>query len=198
MFSDLLYCAFLTHRRGAIGLSPPSETYTTYLWKTHQPCYGSLGSNLASVTLLESRTTIEGGTTGLRTWSASYVLAEYLLSHGELVRGKRVLEIGSGAGFLGLVIAAIQLQSGLESCAESFLWLTDVDSTVLKRCQGNARLLCNASSGHRNLQCQPLDWTDAMDPRGRPLLQHRFAEMAVDVVLGADIVCMRIGSWMYC
>lgn len=35
----------------------------------------------ASATLLESRTTIEAGTTGLRTWSASLVLAEYLITN---------------------------------------------------------------------------------------------------------------------
>ena len=35
----------------------------------------------ASATLLESRTTIEAGTTGLRTWSASLVLGQYLLAH---------------------------------------------------------------------------------------------------------------------
>jgi len=33
------------------------------------------------ITLLESRTTIESGTTGLRTWLASFVLAQYLNSH---------------------------------------------------------------------------------------------------------------------
>ena len=37
-------------------------------------------------TLLESRTTIESGATGLRTWSASFILADYLVSH----RGKHV------------------------------------------------------------------------------------------------------------
>jgi protein-lysine N-methyltransferase EEF2KMT len=34
-----------------------------------------------SATLLESRTIVEGGTTGLRTWLASQVLAQYLISH---------------------------------------------------------------------------------------------------------------------
>lgn len=36
-------------------------------------------------TLMESRNTIENGTTGLKTWKASLVLGQYLLKHpGEL------------------------------------------------------------------------------------------------------------------
>jgi hypothetical protein len=36
-------------------------------------------SDYQRTTLLESRTTIERGTTGLRTWLASHVLAQYLV-----------------------------------------------------------------------------------------------------------------------
>jgi hypothetical protein len=38
------------------------------------------------VTLLESRTTIEAGTTGMRTWQASLVLGEWLLYNPGIVR----------------------------------------------------------------------------------------------------------------
>jgi hypothetical protein len=34
-----------------------------------------------TATVLESRTMIEGGTTGFRTWFASYVLSQYLIMH---------------------------------------------------------------------------------------------------------------------
>ena len=34
-----------------------------------------------SVTLFESRTTIESGTTGLRTWRAGFVLAQFLIQN---------------------------------------------------------------------------------------------------------------------
>ncbi len=37
------------------------------------------------ITLLESGTTIENGTTGLRTWSASFALAEYLRKHSGMI-----------------------------------------------------------------------------------------------------------------
>jgi hypothetical protein len=64
-------------------LRPPEPSFITYLWR--------LGANLDnefedtidleqwhSITLYESRTVIERGTTGLRTWLASLVLAQYL------------------------------------------------------------------------------------------------------------------------
>ena len=40
-----------------------------------------LSTEYHSVTLFESRTTIESGTTGLRTWRASFVLAQFLIQN---------------------------------------------------------------------------------------------------------------------
>lgn len=37
--------------------------------------------NARKCSLLEARTTIESGTTGLRTWTASFVLADFLTQH---------------------------------------------------------------------------------------------------------------------
>lgn len=42
-----------------------------------------------------------------RLWPTSFVLAHYLSDHPELVRGKRVVELGSGSGAVGLVCAAL-------------------------------------------------------------------------------------------
>ncbi|GBE77547.1 Protein-lysine N-methyltransferase EFM3 [Sparassis crispa] len=172
---------------GNIGFPPPSETYATYFWKSEGIPHGATA--LDRVTVLESRTVIESGTTGLRTWLASYVLAHYLILHRALVQGRRVLELGSGTGLLGLVIAALQQHPGQRELAPpSTLWLTDVNSAVLQRCQDNIRLPCNSSSRHPNLKCRLLDWTDAVDPLTRPSVQTSLAEMDLDVVAGADLV----------
>ena len=64
-----------------IGAKPPSETYVTYLWKSPDVQSPSICPGIASVTLLESRTLIERGTTGLTTWTASISLAEFLIKH---------------------------------------------------------------------------------------------------------------------
>lgn len=61
-----------------VGVRPPSETYITYLWKASDIRSSSICPGIASATLLESRTLIERGTTGLKTWTASISIAEFL------------------------------------------------------------------------------------------------------------------------
>lgn len=66
--------------------SVPVQSYITHFWKPSttrsHPSNGNIDlTQYSTVTLLESRTMIEGGTTGLRTWGASFVLSQYLISH---------------------------------------------------------------------------------------------------------------------
>lgn len=62
----------------------------------------------------------------------------------ELLRGKRVLELGSGAGFLGILIGQIQRAADPKvSSSESMLLLTDVNHAVLERCRENLKLDCS-------------------------------------------------------
>lgn len=60
----------------------------------------------------------------------------------DLVRNKRVLELGSGAGFLGIIIASLQ-QSCVSNQSSSSLWLTDVNEEVLARCRHNLQMSCS-------------------------------------------------------
>ncbi|KAI0360982.1 hypothetical protein OH77DRAFT_1492137 [Trametes cingulata] len=165
--------------------SAPPASYMTYLWPTQRPPLRAVYPGYANATLLESRTTIESGTTGLRTWSASLILAQYILDHPELVENRRVLELGCGAGFMGIVAASVQLQD--QSTAGS-LWLTDVNESVLQRCEDNLRLQCNKSHEHPDLHLRFLDWFDAVDSEGRSSVSALFAEARPDVILGADVV----------
>ncbi|KAH9849275.1 hypothetical protein C2E23DRAFT_870795 [Lenzites betulinus] len=170
-----------SHNLGAI---PPSASYLTYLWPSEHPPAHPVYPGHANATLLESRTIIEGGTTGLRTWSASLVLAQYLLS-SELVQGKRALELGCGVGFLGIVSATIQLE---DAGRTSSLWLTDVHDPVLQRCEDNLRLPCNQSHKHPDLELRTFDWFDAADPQGSSFARALFDQAQPDVILGADVV----------
>ena len=61
-----------------------APSYVTYIWRDSLAT-GSVRltpevtiENCRKCTLSEARTIIESGTTGLRTWTASFVLAEYL------------------------------------------------------------------------------------------------------------------------
>jgi hypothetical protein len=115
-----------------------------------------------SVTLFESRTTIENGTTGLRTWRASFVLAQFLIQnpsmacvtnffavftsyHLAVLVNKSVLELGSGTGFLGLIVADIQISHGGVT-GRPILYLTDVNEDVLRQCSENTQLSCSRRS----------------------------------------------------
>ncbi|KAI0673724.1 putative methyltransferase-domain-containing protein [Trametes maxima] len=174
----------LIQELSAVGTSVPSPSYVTYLWPTGVTQARAVHPGYSKATLLESRTTIESGTTGLRTWSASLILAQYLLKNPALVQDKRVLELGCGIGFLGMIVASMQLE---DDVAPASLWLTDVNEAVLQRCEDNLRLRCNQSHLHPNLNLRTLDWFDAMDAESGSI-QAFFAEARPDVILGADVV----------
>ncbi|OSD03362.1 hypothetical protein PYCCODRAFT_268392 [Trametes coccinea BRFM310] len=169
----------------SLGTSAPSPSYVTYLWASNNPPLKPVYPGYASATLLESRTTIESGTTGLRTWSASLILAQHLLAHPALIQSRRILELGCGAGFLAVVTASIQLEKSLDAGS---LWLTDVNEPVLSRCEHNLRLRCNRSCHHPNLNLRLLDWFDAMSHDRRSSVQELLDEARPDVILGADVV----------
>lgn len=71
---------------------PPAQSYVTHYWMVDSETTAVVSqgvvdlANFRTITLLESRTTTESGTTGLRTWLASKTLAQYLISHpGKIV-----------------------------------------------------------------------------------------------------------------
>lgn len=98
-------------------------------------------SEYRNITSLQSRTTVESGTTALRTWLASQVLAQYLTKHPGFITSKRVLELGSGIGFLGSIVASLQMLHCPQSPGN--LWLTDINDEALARCKYNVQLPCS-------------------------------------------------------
>jgi len=134
---------------------------------------------------MESRTTIELGTTGLKTWRASLVLAEYLAQNPDLIRNKSVLELGSGVGFLGIVLATLQVSA---KNPVGRIVLTDVNPHVLARCEDNLALSCNQSSVHPNVHTRELDWMDALRESRRSVLESFLSDASADLIIGADLV----------
>ncbi|KAK0481801.1 hypothetical protein IW261DRAFT_1102940 [Armillaria novae-zelandiae] len=191
-----------TSLRGISVPAPPSPSYVTYYWSLDVPPY----SNKTSVpieyfrtTLLESGTMIESGTTGFRTWLASLHLANYIISHPDWVRDACVLELGSGIGFLGMIIGSVQMLAGSGSPADlpqggtlrPMLHLTDVDSEVIARCISNIKLPCNMTAGsHRrdNIRVSMLDWSDALHADISTIKARIQREINADLIIGADIV----------
>lgn len=88
-------CRRLLVRPQDVALPPP-HSFVTHYWrpKLMDPqkidlAISDMGPTVLpdhiTTTLLESRTTIESGTTGLRTWRASFVLAQYLIAHPGMI-----------------------------------------------------------------------------------------------------------------
>jgi hypothetical protein len=81
-FGDFYYRLIDSMRDSSViyssPVTPPSPSYVTHYWK---PFSGDLEvRQIQRTTLLESRTLIEQGTTGMRTWPASLFLARFLVS----------------------------------------------------------------------------------------------------------------------
>ena len=60
---------------------------------------------------------------------------------------KSVLELGSGTGFLSLIVADLQVGHG-EMMESSVLYLTDANEDVLRRCYENVQLPCSRRVAH--------------------------------------------------
>lgn len=177
------------HRQLNIQLELPSQSYKTYIWCRTSNESDANEKDYHYTTLLESGTTIENGTTGMRTWSASLLLSQFIISNPEIVVGKRVLELGCGMGLLGAIVADQQLSFSTSTSTCGSICLTDVDERVLSRCRENMEIPGNASSAHPRITYRTLDWSDALDPTNLPVTSSIMQnEMNSDVILGADLV----------
>ncbi|XP_077387565.1 protein-lysine N-methyltransferase EEF2KMT isoform X1 [Festucalex cinctus] len=128
------------------------------------------------VSLLENVALISEGTTGLVTWEAALYLAEWALDHPQTFAGRKVLELGSGAGLTGVVVC--------HSCGPSSYIFSDCHQSVLQRLRDNLSingLLNNKTKTTRTeVSVQELDWTD--------MTEERLKEFSVEVVIAADVV----------
>lgn len=145
--------------------------YVTY----HLSLLGDSHAYPPRISLLESRWLIAAsGTTGLRTWEAALHLGQYLCVKPALVRGKRVLELGAGTGYLSILCARYL---GAAHCLAS-----DGSDDVINHLPDN--LFLNGLEGGGAVAPMDLKWGHALVGTeeaqwngGRP----------VDVILGADI-----------
>lgn len=129
----------------------------------------------ATITLLESRTLIAAnGTTGLRTWEACFHLGQYLCANPDIVKKKRVLELGAGTGYLA-VLCAKYLDATRVIASDGF---SDVINSLPES------FLLNDLQGGDRIGVMELKWGHAL--AGTEEEQWNSGE-AVDVVLGADI-----------
>lgn len=147
------------------------KSYVTYTAPIHGP-------DAAQVTLLEAPSLLaSSGTTGFRTWEAALFLGAYLSSPdgNHLVAGKRVLELGTGTGFLSILVA--------KHLGAHYVLATDGSQEVVSDVKSN--ILLNDLEGRELIQTAILQW-------GHTLIggvaDCREDKRSYDVVLGADVV----------
>jgi len=141
--------------------------------------HSGAGQECRTVITSESRGLIlSSGTTGFRTWEAALHLGTFLSTlEGEaLVRGKRVIELGAGTGFLSMFCAK---HLGVESIV-----VTDREPSLISSIQD-----CVARNQLDPGRIKPAIWE-----WGNPLDDSQFGDIEsgrprqFDVALGADLV----------
>lgn len=131
-----------------------------------------------TITLLERRNMISGSrTTGHRTWEAALHLGSYLLTNPghDLIRGKFVLELGAGTGFLAILCA--------KHLGARHVTTTDGDEVVVDYLKENLAL--NGIEEEKLVSARTLWWGDEL--KGTWFEQECSSD-PYDVVIGADIV----------
>ena len=126
------------------------------------------------------------GTTGFRTWEAALFLGTYLCStEGQkLIRGKCILELGSGTGFLS-ILCAKHLGAG-------HVLATDGSGEVITHMQTNLSL--NGLDSGKSMDTATFLWGHTLVGGVLDINQET---SNYDVVLGADVVsCKSTINWL--
>ena len=170
----------LSQMLSARKLSPvdaaQQKSYVVYTLPYQQ----SSQENESSIAILESRGLISGfGTTGLRTWEAALHLGAYLCSLGRLnpIRGKRILELGAGTGFLSILC--------LKYLQANYVFATDGDPGVVDDIETNAML--NEMSTSNVFATSVLKWGHTLSG-GEEGITAKASQL--DIVVGADVVSL--------
>ena len=95
------------------------------------------------------------------TWTSAYFLQRYLAAHRELVAGKKVLELGSGTGYLAM--SAHLLGASLSVATDR----GDVLALAHANLKENGALLRGANSSGR-MECLRCDWLEVQQTGALP------------------------------
>ncbi|WFD33002.1 hypothetical protein MSPP1_004059 [Malassezia sp. CBS 17886] len=184
--------------RGSIlGASVPRPLVRTHYFPTRLATaadeHHALLGPCSAIRLCEEGSPISQGTTGLHTWEASLRLGNAVLENcADWLRpGERILELGSGAGFLGVLLAKMRAR-----VPDTSLMLTDLDGSVLTRLRETAaRSTCAVSVPTTDgvddaVSIEPLDWTELECSASARVLQRAQATrvFAADVVYDPQLV----------
>ncbi len=131
--------------------------------------------NLPTTTLLEARNLVAAsGTTGLRTWEAALHLGNYLCANEDLIRGKSILELGAGTGYIS-ILCSKHLGAG-------HVLATDGSDDVVSSLSTNFYL--NGLQDSSKIEGKELKWGWALTAGEH---SEWNAGRKIDFVIGADL-----------
>jgi predicted nicotinamide N-methyase len=129
-------------------------------------------------------------------WKASHHLNDYILQHYHKWRGLRILELGAGLGFCGILVhrllSSTAASSSASNSSSTVLCLTDGDTEALPVLRENLRRSGANSPSELAADPPPVRTTCRQLLWGRDTAQ-RFADTqrgleAYDVILASDII----------
>lgn len=183
--------------------SAPDTQFTTHYWPMHSTSSCQIQDDIDAsetdllehyfrATIREEGSAISKGTTGLKTWEAGLRLAGHLISDASLITtpGTRILELGSGAGFVGTVCA---LQQATSPHRDLHTFMTDMPGQVAARLRDTLQVNgLDSSTGI--VEIRELDWLELSAERRQsqqrddlPTVQL-LAEAKPTLILAADVV----------
>ncbi|XP_046637123.1 protein-lysine N-methyltransferase EEF2KMT-like [Daphnia pulicaria] len=137
-----------------------------------------------SISLRENISIISDGTTGLCTWQAAFHLAEWCIANRQRITGMTVVELGSGAGLVGLTC--------YKTCKPGYITMTDFHPKVMETLRYNLennQLIENSSPP---IDIQPLDWME-FHTKSESSLQADLV-LASDVVFDVELIPALVGT----
>ncbi len=154
-----------------------------------QKCYLTYTAPLPApsckqLTLLEARSILaSSGTTGFRTWESALCLGTYLSSPDgvDFIRGKTILELGAGTGFLSILCA--------KHLGARFVLATDGSAEVISDLESN--IFLNSLDSTNLIVPGILKWGHTLSDE---LLNGLEDNRTYDLVLGADVVSQAMGE----
>jgi hypothetical protein len=98
----------------------------------------------------------------MKVWESGACLAEYLMDQPHLVSGKRVVELGAGVGFTGLIASG--------ACGAAHVQMTDYTNTTLENLRHNIKINHQWLQEQRRLTCSKDTSSLQVDPTPETLV----------------------------
>ncbi|XP_077299942.1 protein-lysine N-methyltransferase EEF2KMT [Arctopsyche grandis] len=172
----------------------------------HYKHYKVSDDDSSIISLKENSNLISDGTTGLHTWEASVILSEWCMQNAESLFDKNILELGSGAGLVGILTYKLcqPKYMCMSDCHEAVLGLLeqnvsinqDDDDECLNLAHGNAIMQMSKRNTTKRLGIIKLPWEEVEDFPSKTV-PYPDLVVAADVVYDSSIFQPLIGAFKY-